>query len=349
MKTRNILTTLGAVTLAGTALSAVPAQAEPLDLQVESVKFDRASVAVSSLNTVPVTITVKATYKLGVANQSMYVELNSHDSKRTDGTQVFSEPLKLISGTGKDGTWEGKVNVPSTADGRLDVDGVYAGVLNRSLKAKTPDNDPVTGVSLAVNGLNIPKITRKLSVSPVPFGKSYSITWQVLNSTTGKPYGSRLKVLHPKGDACLEAKGSAGALLTNAAGVIVTQHAPAEADKLNCLLIPGTQAPIDHHIQLVPRPGVVAATPDKTSAKVGTTVSVKGNVAGITYGCTVNLQKLSGATAWRTLRSAKLSVSSRYTLPAAITAKGKGTYRVQFPKCDNTLAGVSRSFTITGV
>ncbi|MET7278671.1 hypothetical protein ABZS29_10620 [Kribbella sp. NPDC005582] len=349
MKTRNFLTALGVASLVGAALSTVPASAAPPDLQVESVLLSRSSVAVSSLNTVPVTVTVKATYKLGTANQPMYVELNSYESKHTYSTQVFSEPLKLISGTPTDGTWEGKVNVPSTADGRLDVSTVYAGVLNRSLKAKTPDNDPVSGVSLAVTGLHIPKITRKLSVSPVPFGKAYSVTWQVLDSRTNKPYGTRLKVLHPKGDACLEAKGSAGALLTNAAGVIVTQHAPAEADRLNCLLIPGTQAPIDDHIALVPRPGIVAATPDKTSAKVGTTVSVKGNVAGITYGCPVNLQKLSGATAWRTLRSAKLSVTSRYTLPAQVAALGKGTYRVQFPACQNTLAGVSKSFTITGV
>jgi len=350
MRPRTILTALGAVSLVGTALSASPASAAPLDLIVQSVTFGRTKVAVAGLNTVAVPVTVKATYKLGKPGQPLYAEFDNYDGD-LPSRRVISEPLKLVEGTGKDGTWQGTVNVPSTADGNLTPTGVVAGIYTPTVGPNPNDSAPVSQMApLVVTGLHTPKITRKLSANPVPFGKPYQITWQVLDSATGKPYGSRLKVVaNRKADACLTAKGTTGAVQTNAAGVIVASYEAKDADRLNCLLIPGTQAPIASHAALVPRPGIVAATPDRTSAKVGTTVPVKGNVAGITYDCPVNLQKLSGATQWRTLRSTRMSTTSRYTLGAPITAKGKGTYRVQFPACQNTLAGVSRTFSITGV
>jgi hypothetical protein len=349
MKTRNILTALGAVSLLGTALSAVPASAAPLDLMVQSVTFSKASVAVAGLNLVPVTVTVKATYKLGKPNQPMYAEFDSYEGD-LPSQRVISEPLKLISGQVTDGTWQGIVNVPSTADGNLYAIGVVAGPYEPTTgptkydTATVPDKPKV-----AVTGLHVPKITRTVSANPVPFGKAYSIAWKVTDSATGKPYGSRLKVLATKGPNCFAVKGAPGAVYTNTSGALVVSYAPADGDKLNCLEIPGTQAPIDGYELAPNRPGVVAATPEKTSAKVGTTVVVKGNVLGFTYDCPVNLQRLSGATAWRTLRSTKQSVSGRYSLPAQVTAKGKGTYRVQFPACHQVLTGVSKSFTITGV
>ncbi|TDD57519.1 hypothetical protein E1263_23295 [Kribbella antibiotica] len=345
-RTRTIVSALGAVTFVGTALGAVPASAGSVDLQVESAFFNKTKVAVAGLNTVPVTLTVKATYKLGKPGQPMFAVLDSVDSPQYS-PELYSEPLKLIDGTGTDGTWQGIVNVPSIQGGTLELSRVEAGVFDP--KAPIGDNDLVSGVSLAVTGLHVPKITRTVSANPVPFGKPYSITWKVTDSATGKPYGSRLKVLATKGPYCSAVKGSAGAVQTNTAGVLVVPYAPADGDKLNCLLLPGTQAPIDSYALAPNRPGVVAATPDKTSAKVGTTVAVKGNVLGFTYDCPVNLQRLSGATQWRTLRSTKQGVSGRYSLPAQITAKGKSTYRVQFPACHQVLAGVSKSFAITGV
>ncbi|WP_405063210.1 hypothetical protein OG474_16675 [Kribbella sp. NBC_01505] len=348
MKTRTILTALGVVTLMGTALSAVPATAEPLDLQVQSVTFDKTSVSVSGLKTAPVTVTLKATYKLGKPNQPMYAEFESYDSQFAS-TWVVSEPLKLIDGTGTDGTWQGIVNVPSTADGNLRATGAVAGVYTGTYSDGKYDSAPIWGPKFAVQGLHVPRITRTVSANPVPFGKPYSITWKIIDTSTGKPYGTRLTVLATKGPSCLEVKGSPGAARTNAAGALVVNYAAADADQLNCLLIPTTQAPSEIYALAPNRPGVVAATPEKTSAKVGTTVAVNGKVYGFTYECTVNLQRLSGKTQWRTQSSAKVRVNGRYTLAAPITAKGAGTFRVQFPACHQVLAGVSKNFTITGV
>ncbi|GAA0574409.1 hypothetical protein GCM10009534_05400 [Kribbella sandramycini] len=341
------MTALGAVPLVGAVLTGLPAAAGPVawGLQVQSVELNKASVAVAGLNTVPVTIVVKATYDEGKPGQVMHAELNADDTY--PGTQVFSEPLTLIAGSGTDGTWRGTVNVPSTANGKFVVSKVRAGAWDP--KVQSPDMGFVENVSMTVKGVHIPKITHQVDQDPVPFGKPYKITWRVTDSATGKPYGTKLKVMSFKGVTCLETKGLKSPVHTNTAGALVVSYQPKDADSLNCLLLPGTQAPIDSRVIAPNRPGVVSATPAKTSAKVGTSVDVKGNVLGLNMDCSVYLQKLHGASQWRSLRSTKLGQSGRYTLQAQPTAKGKGTYRVQFPKCRETLAGVSKSFSITGV
>ena len=85
------------------------------------------------------------------------------------------------------------------------------------------------------------------------------------------------------------------------------------------------------------------------SAPVGTIVPVNGTVSGAPNYCPVNLQRLYGATAWRTVGTAKVRQSGRYTVNAQPAYKGNIPYRVSFPRCGNFLAGISRTFTIKGL
>jgi hypothetical protein len=100
---------------------------------------------------------------------------------------------------------------------------------------------------------------------------------------------------------------------------------------------------------LVRRPGVVGATPSKTSAKVGTIVPVNGSVRGAPTGCPVTLQRLYAGSQWRGVSSATVRQSGRFTVNAQPPYVGNVSYRVSLPTCDRFQAGVSKTFVIRGI
>jgi hypothetical protein len=208
------------------------------------------------------------------------------------------------------GTWEGNVNVPSTANGTFEVSGVMTGQYfpgSGDMTDPTPAPSPPT---LAVNGVHIPRITARVIPDPVPFGQGFTIRWSVIDSQTAKPYGTRLRVW--------------------------------------LRMLPGVPAPNGWLSLFVNRPGIVSATPSKTSAPVGSIVPVNGSVAGAPHNCPVNLQRLYGATQWRTVSTANVRQSGRYTVNAQPAYKGSIPYRVSFPACYNFTAGLSKTFSIRG-
>ncbi len=75
---------------------------------------------------------------------------------------------------------------------------------------------------------------------------------------------------------------------------------------------------------------------------------VEGSVTGAPHPCAVHLQRLYGATAWRTLGTANTRTSGRFTLTAQPAAKGSASYRVSFPLCGWFAATVGKTFTISG-
>ncbi|GAA0574403.1 hypothetical protein GCM10009534_05390 [Kribbella sandramycini] len=340
--------------LVGLALSAPAAQADPdPHLTVTQVRVIRTTpVAVSSLNTVPVTLEVDAKYTWPDAepNMTLFAIL-----KRSAGTgqvgYLYSTPLKRYSGTTQNGKWRGVVNVPSTANGKFKVTGIMTGQFwpgSGDMTDPTPVPDPQP-VELTVNGTNQPRITARVLPDPVPFGKGYTIRYSVINGQTGKPYGSRLRVWLRDDNQCVEAFGGPGEL-TDTNGYInkVVPAGPNAGEYLNCLLLPGDPAPNGWLSIFVNRPGIVSATPSKTSAPVGSLVPVTGSVAGAPYRCPVNLQRLYGATQWRTVGTDTVRQSGRFTLTAQPAYRGNIPYRVSFPACYNYKAGVSKTFTIKG-
>ncbi|MET7278675.1 hypothetical protein ABZS29_10640 [Kribbella sp. NPDC005582] len=341
MTNRRLLAALLAVPLTFTTLgtaTAAQAAGDP-DLEVDSLVLSRGSVAVSSLNTVPVTITLKGSAKPSDYD-TFYVEFTGGQRK------LYSMPLKLIKGTLDDGTWQGVVNVPSTANGTIKATRVIAG--GHPFGCGQCDFDypvPVAGPTLAVTGVHIPKITATFTPKAVQVGQSFTLKWTVTDSQTGKPYGTRIRMNPTNEVACAEGTDTR-TVLSDLSGSVTLKLS--DSGSLYCVRLPGNPAPIASAATYIPTLPAITAAPAKTSAAVGTIVPVNGTVA-YASGCTVNLQRLYGATAWRTVGTAKVRSSARFTLSAQPSYKGVIPYRVQFPACSGFVAGVSKTFTIRGI
>jgi hypothetical protein len=347
---RRVMAALLTAPLVGLLIGTAPtAQAAPNPkLTVTAVSLNKSTVAVSGLNTVPVQITVKGGYDStdpSDASKTFYVIL-----QRTGGsgplTYLLSTDLPRTAGTLQDGTWSGPLYVPSTANGTFKVTSVFAGIYFPGSGDMT-EPTPFDGPSLAISGYHLPKVTASVSPKVVPFGSPYSIRWAVTDAATGKPYGSRITVLLANDNGCAENAG--GSLVrTDTNGIVSKSYPAAFAEFLNCLRILGRPTDTAGLGLVVARPGIVSATPSKTSAPVGTVVPVNGSVAGAPSNCKVWLQRLTGATQWRSVSSASVRTSGRFTVNAQPAYKGLIPYRVYFPRCYNYQAGVSRVFHIRG-
>lgn len=350
MSIRSLVAALSVVPLLGAALSGLPAaQAAPnADLTISELTMDKTLVAVAGLNTASVTLTVKASYTgSGPADMTLYAIFELDGTGPGPSQSLYSTPLKLVAGTASNGTWRGPVNVTSSANGAYYVGGIKVGRFDpadTTSPAPAPEGIPL----LRVSGRNIPRVTAKVTPNPVPAGKPYSVRWSVINTSTGKPYGTRLKVALGNGKSCVGRVDQVPTALTDTAGYLSRSYPATAADSLNCLLIPGTEAPLGGLSTLMPRATVISATPTRTSAPVGTIVPVNGTVAGPPVGCEVLLQRLYGASQWRTVGRSTVRSSGRFTVNAQPAYQGSIPYRVWFWNCRNYPVGNTKTFYIRG-
>lgn len=346
--------TLLAASVVGLSLVGAPAVQAATDpkLKVTDVAISRTAVAVSGLNTVPVQIRVTGGYdstEPGDQDLPLVVYL-----QRTGGTgplvRLVSTDLVRVSGTLQNGVWAGPVNVPSTANGTFKVIGVTRGpFFLLMLGNMPPDPTPFDGPTLAITGSHLPKLTAKVNPPVVPFGSGFSITWAVTDAQTGKPYGTRIAVRLDSDEGCLAGSPGPNDLRTSTAGLLTKAYPASAAVSLHCLRIRSNPLDIASVGAVVARPGIVSAVPSRTSAPVGTVVLVNGNVLGPPVGCLVHLQRLMGATQWRTVSSGSVRASGRFTVTAQPAYKGLIPYRVYFPTCHRYQAGLSRTFYIRGL
>ncbi|GAA1573890.1 MULTISPECIES: hypothetical protein [Kribbella] len=336
---------LAALLGAPLALAVLPAvaQADPDPrLHVESVTLNRGSVAVSGLNTVPVTVTVKGSYTVNTAAPVNVI------LERTGGSggmsALFSTNLSRDAATG---TWSGALKVPSTANGTFKVSGVQVGPFSPT-SPPTFDPTPYAGPSLAVIGTHQPRITAAVTPKVVPFGAPYSIRWAVTDAQTGKPYGSRIRVALKHDSGCVEYFGPGTTDVTDTNGIVTKTYPGSTYSPSNCLIVPGDPWVNASLAFTAARPAVVSATPSRTSAPVGTIVAVNGAVAGAPFNCWVQLQRLYGASQWRTVNVRRVRQSGRFTLEAQPAYRGTIPYRVSFPACAPYVAGLGKTFSIRG-
>lgn len=310
-----------------------------------TVTLSKGSVAVSSLNTVPVTVTVEGSYADLPYNNVVYVQF-----KRTSGpgplTEFSSMPLALVDGDGTPGLWQGTVNVPSTASGSVEptaVDG-YEFVAGNPPNAPAPVASPPV---LVVNGVHIPKLTSLVTPKVVPYDKPWTVRYTVTDSATGKPYGTRLKLQTGHEERCLEKNESTSVLSDTNGNYVQAWAAQAYGDVTSCLRIPGKPGWISRLVTPVWRPAAITAAPSKTSAPVGTIVPVNGSVFNGSN-CQVVLQRLYGATAWRAVGTSTVRLSGRFTLNAQPSYRGNISYRAYLPTCRDKVAGTTKPFVIRG-
>jgi hypothetical protein len=353
MRIKRVLAALLTAPLVGLSLAAMPtvAQAAPNPaLHVDSVALSKTSVAVSGLNTVPVTVTVKGGYTAANAPDiTLYAIL-----ERTVGTGqkvlMVSTDLPRTAGNVTNGTWSGPLNVPSTANGAFKVTGVFAGKYAPGTGDLFDPTPVANGPSITVTGTHLPKITAEVVPAVVPFTSApFRIRWTVTDSATGKPYGTRLKLIIETDDFCIKYVGPYETDLSDMNGVVSKLYGSSVANLSQCLMLPGDPGANGSLTIFVPRPGIVAAAPSKPSAPVGSLVPVNGSVAGAPVYCPVNLQRLYGATQWRTVGTSTVRTSGRFTLSAQPAYVGQIPYRVSLPACKNYRAGVSSTFYIRGL
>lgn len=332
------------------ALAPATAQAAPDDkLTITEVTVGSTSVAVSGLATKAVPIRVKGKYdSADPADKDLSLTVYL---QRTGGggslAAMASTNLRRVSGTTQNGEWSGQLNVPSTANGTFKVTGVATGPYGAPFGGMPFDPTLYDGPSLTVAGQHQPKLSAKVSPSVVQFGAKFSITWTIIDSATGKPYGTKIPVLLGTDTPCAEGGGTP--VSTGVNGIVTKAYPSSAGQFLNCLQLPTDPYNIAALSLFVPRPGIVAAAPSVTKAKVGTLVPVNGTVAGPPVGCKVALQRLYGASQWRDVSAGTVRSSGRFTVTAQPPYVGFVPYRVSFPACHEYQAGISRTFTIQGL
>ncbi|MFI7060017.1 hypothetical protein ACIBL3_03460 [Kribbella sp. NPDC050124] len=343
---RRVMAALFAAPLVGLFLTVMPtAQAAPTTT-ITAVELGRPTVAVSGLNLAPVTVTVRAKYSGEPSDAGTLFVILERQGGTAWPRYLWSSLLPLKSGTPADGVWEGPVYVPSTANGTFKVTGVQFG--QYPFPGDFSEPTPYSGPTLAVSGYHLPKITAAVSPRIVPLGSPYSITWAVTDSATGKPYGSRITVLLAIDNGCVEDAGG-DIVRTGTNGLVTKAYTAADAQWVNCLRITGKPTDIKGLGLGVARSTYVTAAPSKTSAPVGTVVPVNGSVGGAPSNCKVWLQRLYGATQWRSVSSNAVRLSGRFTVNAQPAYKGLIPYRVYFPACQNFQSVVSKVFYIRGL
>jgi hypothetical protein len=352
MATKRVMAALIAAPLGALLLGTVPAHASPdPKLTITDVQLSKAAVSVSGLAVAKVAVTVKGGY--------------NSDDPRDDGTvltvyldrtagsgidSIGSVALKRTGGTLKDGTWTGDLNVASAANGTFRVTGVGNGGYGDMGGGMPDDPTPFNGPSLAVTGTHLPKITHVQTPAVVPAGKPYSIRWTVTDTATGKPYGTPVSLEVGNGFSCAETATHGDVVKTDAAGNYTKSYRADQQGDDICGSLRTDPYPTAADRFYAKRSGVLSAVPSKTSAKVGTNVPVNGTLTGRSAGCQVNLQKLTGATQWRTVNTAMVRSSGRFTLTATPAVRVKIPYRAQLPAgCGGYVQAVSKTFTITGV
>jgi hypothetical protein len=319
-------------------VSAVPtASAEPDPaLTITSMTMSRTSVAVNGLDTVPVTIMVTGSFTED-PDTDLTAVLKAQDPRADN----LYPQLHRVSGTDDHATWRGEAYVPSMANGSLKLVGAVAQTYESWRWVPWVTETPYDGGTLTVKGTHIPKVTGVQVPKPAPYNKPFKVKWTVTDSATGKPYGTRVKMNAGGGEAGCHL---GDAVLTGTDGVVST---PGDGE-YTCLHFP--LGPTQYYGMVVQTQWArtVAAAPSKTSAKVGTIVPVNGTSAP-QGNCTVDLQRLYGASQWRTVGSTKIRTSGRFTLNAQPSYKGKIPYRVLVPSCYGFVAASTKPFTITGV
>jgi len=343
---KRLLAALVALPVAVGALGGLPAQAAPNpDLTVSDVKLSTTTVAASGLKLTPVGVTVKGGYKTTDPRDDGLV-LNVY-LKRTGGTgqarSLWSTNLKRTAGTVQDGTWTGPLEVPSTANGTFKVVGVTVGPFGPSGSGMEDDPTAFDGESLTVIGTHQPKFTSSSTPNPVPVNTKYKLSWRLTDSLTGRPFAGT-KVVVANDNGCAE--GGWNTMVTDSNGTVSTTVVPNSG--INCVYIPTATHDLVYGNEETSFLAGVSAAPSKTSAKVGTLVPVNGTVTGAPP-CKVNLQRLYGASQWRTVGTANIRTSGRFTLTAQPAYKGKIPYRVLMSPCLRFVAASSKPFTITGL
>jgi hypothetical protein len=367
------------------ALSATQASATT-SATITNVTLSRASVAVSGLNTLPVTWTVSINDPGG-----MKVTQPSGGS----GVVTWKYPrlvLQKVSGNGwvpqmvvslcpvgqtdnglcstpagiTSGDWAGTIQVPSTANGVWAVAGIWvSGPAQSPTLVAAPSGMP----TLAVTGVHMPALSVGTSPNPVVYKSAFAFKGSLYDAQTAKLFFGTVNVgtvLSATNDECLNGNGH-GTHEYFTQGHAYSAAIPAAESNGPvhfCLDVlqridlaknsDGERQEIVRRMVYPPTHVATGGIFPGTSFKRGTVVTVAGQAvpaAVALSGCTAEVVYLYGRTALRAAGSpAVVRSSGRITLTFTVLP-GRLAYKVYFPRCGAGgawLAATGRPVTITG-
>ncbi len=327
---------------------------------VQTVTLDRSEVEVSGLDTVPVTVTLRAAY-VGPAGVDATVVFThrGHDDDELLGT--YAVPVRRSAGTSGPGVWTGVLNVPSTADGRLTV----ASALPRRAH---DDNAAMTqataypGPTLIVHGSHQPRLTVKARPQPLDRSvSSYRISGRVVDSDTGRAYDEKL-TLQVRYDGtcrrtlpCAVATDENGWYGVTIANVVYEDSDTRVVEVSNVVSLRSEATDVldrtqDITAEFVPlRHGsMVTARAQRSWVTAGETIKVTGRAWNVYEGGEVVIQRLTGGSQWRAVASGPVRSSGRYTVQLPVKERGRGLYRAYLPEADTWVSSRSRTFVVHG-
>jgi hypothetical protein len=318
---------------------------DPTPPKLVSVTFSPSTVAVSGLDTVPVTVGLRLTDDSGVVPEAVSEDC---PDPLCDNPGVYLAPvggggprpswraLKLTSGTPRDGIWSTTFAVPSTWNGQWQVRELFAADAHENLFV-----DPTTiGITskLTVVGVHQPRLSMGFSPNPV-WGHGpgkITVKGRAYFADTGKPIPG-LSISKGEdghvgegtvGDPCWVTIGPSA--VTNAQGGYSIP-----ADTMIAYLevkLGGTPAICQWDAPDVEF--VVSAAAARASVCVGQTVPITGQVLPAPnydpqyrYDPRIFLQRLVSGQ-WRTVGTSRVRYSGRYTLTATPPTLGNHRYRV---------------------
>ena len=250
------------------------------------------------------------------------------------------------------------MTVPSTADGSWSAATVWENLCAPDSVMSTPH--PVTGApTLSVIGSHQPVVTFATVPDPVPLTvAAYSVAGRVIDQDTGLPYVGVTVTWAPD---CNNSLAGPSAKSDATGHFVMTRRADGFSFySFNCVVTlyatgqpfnPGYYTLQEFMTLLL---AAVTAVPSQTTVRVGTIVPVNGTVTGMPAQCALALQRLHGATVWRTVSTGHVRTSGRYTLLAQPPNRGVNIYRTYMGACAVPGQGTqfapatSRPFAITG-
>jgi hypothetical protein len=325
---------------------------------VSQVRYSTPSITLSGLALAPFSVTLRVQASPPLPSTQHGDLLFVMQRSGGQGQQSILDLCgTLVSGDGADGQWIGTIPMASTDDGSWTLTAVDSGAGCGGFE-NMPVPHPVVGEPiLTVTGSHQPVVTFATVPDPVPLTlAAFTVAGRVSDRDTGQPYAG---VTVTWAGVCKNDLFGASARSDAAGHFAITQSAGSvELYDLNCVVT--LYSVVDQfNPQFYTNQGfqprllaAVTAVPSQTTVRVGTIVPVNGTVTGFSAQCPLALQRLHGATAWRTVSTGYVRTSGRYTVLAQPPNRGYNIYRTYMPACTLVFVdfapATSRAFAITG-
>ncbi|MBF9131851.1 LPXTG cell wall anchor domain-containing protein [Plantactinospora sp. S1510] len=336
--------------LAATPASAAADTAPPT---LGDITISPDTVDVAGLDLIPVTVAVRLRDESGVVQSGevgggMTPFVGLQRVSGGSGHNLAGGELALTSGTVQDGIWSVTIQVPSTWDGRWEVNHVVAD----DAVAKRLDVDPRTAgqtVTLDVTGTHQPAVSMQFSPDPLVGDGPLTVKGRFYFKDTNRGIPNQ-PIFFGADNLCVEYDATPNG--RTAADGTFSKTYPKGDGFLRCvgILRPSNSAFQPAFIVVTSghprvRPAVTA-TASRTSVTAGTKITISGTALPFGVAGTVRLQQLRNSS-WRTLGSTQVDDRGRYTFDVRPQTAGANRYRVISPGSEEDLTGVSPTLVVT--